>query len=55
MLHITYLLEYAKGKEKMFNKISNKLWAEFDIKSAEVTLVVLYMIYEMREEFEDEN
>lgn len=45
MLTINDLLEKAKGKEFIFNKIANKVYADLGIKSAEVTLTILYVFF----------
>lgn len=47
MLTINDLLEKAKGKEFIFNKIANKVYADLGIKSAEVTLTILYVFSEL--------
>ncbi len=36
------LLQFARGKEKEYLKITNLLYKEFGIHSAEITLIVLY-------------
>lgn len=45
---IRELLEYAKGKEENYNKIGNILYKNFNICSAELTLVSLFVYEEMR-------
>lgn len=46
--NISYLLKYCADMPELYNKVSNKLWAEFNIQSAEVTLLCTYMINEWR-------
>lgn len=46
---IIKLLVYAKGKEENYNRISIILYKNFDIKSALVTLLCLFVYEEMRE------
>ena len=47
MLTINDLLEKAKGKEFIYNKIANKVYADLGIESAEVTLTILYVVSEL--------
>ena len=46
--NISYLLKYCADMPELYNKVANKLWAEFNIQSAEVTLLCTYMINEWR-------
>lgn len=46
--NIGELLSYARGKEENYNRISNILYENFNIHSAELTLVSLFVYEEMR-------
>ena len=46
--NIGFLLEYCSKIPELYNKVSTKLWVEFNIQSAEVTLLCTYMINEWR-------
>ena len=46
--NIGYLLKYCADIPELYNKVATKLWAEFNIQSAEVTLLCTYMINEWR-------
>lgn len=43
-----YLLKYCSDMPELYNKVATKLWTEFNIQSAEVTLLCTYMINEWR-------
>ena len=43
MNNVEYLLEYCKGKEELYNQVANTLWAEFGIRSAEISLLCTYV------------
>ena len=51
---ICALLKYAIGKEENYNRIGNILYESFNIHSAELTLVCLYVYEEMRKKEEKE-
>lgn len=46
MSNMNYLLEYCSECPELYNKVSNKIWAEFGIQSAEVTLLCTYLVKE---------
>lgn len=46
--NIGELLSYARGKEENYNRISNILYENFNIHSAELALVSLFVYEEMR-------
>ena len=46
--NISELMAYARGKEENYNKIGNILYKNFNIRSAELTLVSLFVYEEMR-------
>lgn len=46
--NISKLMEYARGKEENYNKIGNILYKNFNICSAELILVSLFVYEEMR-------
>ena len=43
MNNMEFLLDYCKGNERMYNKVSNLLYTEFDIKSAEIALLCTFV------------
>lgn len=43
MKNIDFLLNYCNGKEKMYNKVANLLYTEFNIKSAEIALLCTFI------------
>ena len=43
---IVLLLNYCKDYPELYNKVANMLYENFQIRSAEVTLVVTYMVNE---------
>lgn len=45
---VTYLLKYCADIPELYNKVSTKLWTEFNIQSAELSLLCTYMINEWR-------
>ena len=40
---IKFLLNYCDVKEKMYNKVANLLYTEFNIKSAEIALLCTFV------------
>ena len=36
--NIKYLLNYCQDMPELYNKVANKLWIEFGIRGAEITL-----------------
>lgn len=44
--NIKFLLDYCEGKEELYNKISNKLYAEFGLRSAELSLLCTFIANE---------
>lgn len=44
--NIKFLLDYCHGKEKLYNEISNKLYIEFGLQSAELTLLCTFIANE---------
>ena len=46
--NISYLLSYCAEMPELYNKVSNKLWVEFGMQSAEICLLCTYMINEWR-------
>lgn len=46
--NISYLLSYCAEMPELYNKVSNKLWVEFGMQSAELCLLCTYMINEWR-------
>jgi hypothetical protein len=49
-----YLLKYCSEIPELYNKVSNKLWIEFDIHSAEITLLCTYIVNEFLTEDEED-
>ena len=50
--NIKYLLTYCQDIPELYNKVSNKLWIEFGIHSAELCLLCTYMVNEWRKKDE---
>ena len=50
--NIKYLLNYCQDMPELYNKVANKLWVEFGIRSAEITLLCTYMINEWSIKYE---
>lgn len=46
--NIGYLLKYCSEMPELYNKVATKLWCEFNIHSAELSLLCTYMINEWR-------
>ena len=46
--HIKYLLNYCQDKPELYNKVATKLWVQFGIRSAELSLLCTYMIAETK-------
>lgn len=46
--NIKYLLTYCQDLPELYNKVSNKLYVQFGIRSAELSLLCTYMINEWR-------
>lgn len=45
--HIKFLLDYCNGKEELYNKVSNLLWVEFGLRSAELSLLCTFVANEI--------
>lgn len=45
--HIGFLLEECKEYPELYNKIASMLWVQFDIRSAEITLLCTYVAKEI--------
>lgn len=50
--NIKYLLEYCYELPELYNKVATKLWIEFGIRNAELSLLCTYMINEWRKQDE---
>ena len=48
--NIDYLLEYCQELPELYNKVSLKLQADFDITSAELSLLCTFMVNEFMED-----
>ena len=48
---IGFLLDYCSKHSETFNKIANHLWQRFNIKSAELVLLITYYVVEERKSF----
>lgn len=44
--NIKFLLDYCRGKEKLYNEVSNKLFVEFGLHSAELSLLCTFIANE---------
>ena len=42
-----FLLDYCSKDPEKFNKVANKLWEEFGIRSAEIALLITYITMEV--------
>lgn len=48
--NIEFLLECCQDIPELYNKVSTRLWADFDIKSAELSLLCTFMVNEFTKE-----
>lgn len=55
MNNMDFLLEYCSKDPELYNKVSNKLWGEFGIQSAEVTLLCTFIVKEFMRKAEEEH
>lgn len=51
--NIEYLLKYCAGVPDLYNEVSRILWAEFNIRGAELALLCTYVTDKIRKEGED--
>lgn len=51
--NMDYLLTYCSEIPELYNKVSNFIWAEFGIQSAEVTLLCTYVLSQLAKEVKD--
>ena len=51
--NIDYLLGYAAGVPDLYNEVSRILWAEFNIRGAEVALLCTFVADKIRKEEKD--
>ena len=51
MKNIDYMMEYIKTHkaESLYNEVSNLLYIEFNIKSAEISLLATYIVLKIKE------
>lgn len=51
MKNATYMMEYIKTHkaESLYNEVSNLLYIEFNIKSAEISLLATYIVLKIKE------
>ncbi len=54
-LNINDLLAEAKGKEKLYNDIARILSSDLNICSAELILIILHVIFKLKEKGEIKN
>lgn len=45
--HIKFLLEYCSKYPELYNKVSTKLWVQFGIQRAELSLLCTFIANEM--------
>lgn len=50
--NIKYLLDYCCQVPELYNKVSTKLWVQFGIRNAELSLLCTYMVNEWRKQYE---
>lgn len=50
--NIKYLLNYCYSVPELYNKVSTKLWVEFGIRNAELSMLCTYMVNEWRKQYE---
>ena len=48
ILNIGFLLDYCSKRPELYNEVANHLASRFDIRSAEVSLLVTYYVAEER-------
>lgn len=48
--NIEYLLKYCSGVPDLYNEVSRILWAEFNIRGAEVALLCTFVADKIRKE-----
>lgn len=51
MKNVIYIQNYIRTHkaEALYNKVSNVLWTEFNIKSAEISLLATYVVLKIKE------
>lgn len=47
--NIQFLLDECSKYPDLYNKVANELWVDFEIRSAEIALIVTYMIHKHKE------
>ena len=45
--HIHFLLDYCMDKPELYNDVSTRLWVQFGIQNAELTLLCTYIANEV--------
>lgn len=48
ILNIGFLLDYCSKQPELYNEVANHLSSRFDIRSAEISLLVTYYVAEER-------
>lgn len=48
--NIDYLTQYCQDLPELYNKVALKLWSEFDITGAEISLLCTFMVNEFMED-----
>lgn len=45
--HIKFLLNYCRDKAELYNKVASRLWVEFGISQAEISLLCTFIASEV--------
>ena len=54
--HIKFLLDYCQDKAELYNKVSSRLWVEFGLNNAELSLLCTFITSEvMKDEYRRKN
>lgn len=53
--HIKFLLDYCMDKPELYNKVATKLWVQFGIQQAELTLLCTFIASEYLNELNKED
>ena len=54
--HIKFLLNYCQDKPELYNKVANRLWVEFGLKGAELSLLCTFIASEvLKDEYTGNN
>lgn len=53
--NIKFLLDYCQDKPELYNKVASRLWVEFGINQAEISLLCTFIASEILKKYDKEN